>query len=275
MMRVGYLGPEGTFSEEIARTFYAKQEVTLQPFTTIDGAIRAAEAGEVDESIVPIENSLEGAVNITLDTLVHDVHLSICAEVILPVRHNLLARSETVAVTRILSHPQALAQCRQTLQRLYPGAHLEAASSSAEAAEIVAQGAKETAAVGSRRAAAVYGLDVIAADLQDSASNCTRFVVLAKQPLSVLPKGLCKTSVVCQMNGEKPGSLCDILNEFASRGVNLTRIESRPARTGLGVYIFFFDMEGNDREREISEALQAVAAKSLWLRNLGSYPAAK
>lgn len=272
LRKVGFLGPSGTYSEEIALSLYHESEARLEPFSAIDAAIRAVAAGEVDESIVPVENSLEGSVNITLDTLAHDVDLYITKEVVLPVRHSLLTKKDgnkNIAV--IVSHPQALAQCRKTLGKLYPQAKLQPVESTAEAARIVAAGDGRYAAVGSAKAAEIYGLKILAGDIQDNIANSTRFISLERQPVRQV-QGNCKTSLVCQINGLRPGSLYNILQEFAAREVNLTRIESRPARTGLGLYIFFLDMEGSTAESNIAGAVKAIEEKCLWYKNLGSYP---
>jgi prephenate dehydratase len=269
--RVGFLGPQGTYSEEAARNLFG-DSTAYRPYSSIDAAIRAVAAGEIPECVVPIENSLEGSVNVTLDMLAHEVELLIAREIVMPVRHNLLAREAGRGVQLILSHPQALAQCRRTLARLYPLAQYRAVESTAEAARLVAEGGNGLAGIGSRNAAALYGLEVVAADIQDTASNCTRFVTLKVQPAASTEPGRWKTSIVCQIDGSKPGSLFRILAEFAEREVNLTKIESRPARTGLGAYLFFFDMEGGREEARIRDALAAVEAKSLWFKNLGSYP---
>ncbi len=269
--RVAYLGPRGTFSEEIALSFYRGVDGEFTPYASIDAVIRAVADGEAAEGIVPVENSLDGSVNITLDTLAHEVDLSIVREIVRPIRHNLLARDDTRHVNVVLSHPQALAQCRQYLRRHYPDAELVAVESTAAAAYQVASGAKHHAAIGSARAAQLYGLKVTATDIQDNPLNSTRFIVLAQG--AVRPEGAkVKTSLICQINGEKPGSLHDILGEFARRQVNLTKIESRPARTGLGFYIFFLDAEGSLEEEHVRDAVAAVRAKSLWFKSLGSYP---
>ena len=267
---MGFLGPQGTYSQEVARNLFGEAAV-LQPYASIDGTIRAVATGEIPECVVPIENSLEGSVNVTLDTLAHEVELLIAREIVMPVRHNLLAREVGRGVKLVLSHPQALAQCRRTLARLYPAADYRAVESTAEAARLVAEGELGMAAIGSRNAAALYGLEVIAADIQDTVSNCTRFVSLKVQPAEAAEAGPWKTSIVCQIDGSKPGSLYRILAEFAEREVNLTKIESRPARTGLGAYLFFLDMEGGISELRIRETLAAVEKQSLWFKNLGSY----
>lgn len=269
--KVAYLGPRGTFSEEITLSFYRGVEGYFTPYATIDAVIRAVAGGEAAEGIVPVENSLDGSVNITLDTLAHEVDLRIVKEMVLPIRHNLLARADNKHINVILSHPQALAQCRSYLREHYPGAELVAVDSTAAAAYQVASGAKNTAAIGSLRAARLYSLAVTAADIQDNPHNSTRFIVLARDAAPAAGKN-CKTSLICQINGEKPGSLYDILGEFARRQVNLTKIESRPARTGLGLYIFFLDAEGSLEDGNVRAAVEAVREKSLWFKSLGSYP---
>lgn len=268
---MGFLGPHGTYSEEAAQNLFG-DSADLQPYSSIDAAIRAVASGEIHECVVPIENSLEGSVNVTLDTLAHEVELFIACEIVMPIRHNLLARESGRGVKLVLSHPQALAQCRQTLSRLYPAAVCRAVESTAEAARRVAEGEIGLAAIGSRNAATLYELEVIAADIQDTASNCTRFVTLKVQPADRTGSGRWKTSIACQIDGSKPGSLYRILAEFAERGVNLTKIESRPARTGLGAYLFFLDMEGGCGETQIRDALAAVEQKCHWFKELGSYP---
>ena len=264
------MGPQGTYSQEVALRLFG-DAAALQPYSSIDAAIRAVASGEIAECVVPIENSLEGSVNITLDTLAHEVELLITREIVMPVRHNLLARETGRKVNVVLSHPQALAQCRRTLARLHPRAECRPVESTAEAARRVAEGESGLAAIGSRSAAALYRLEIIAADIQDTANNCTRFVTLRVQAADSSRAERSKTSVVCQIDGSKPGSLYRILAEFAKRDVNLTKIESRPARTSLGAYLFFLDMEGSADEARVREALTAVEEQSLWFKNLGSY----
>ncbi|MGL5512852.1 MAG: prephenate dehydratase [Sporomusa sp.] len=271
MKTVGYLGPQGTYCEQIALHLYGKEDAFLRPIAGIDSVIRAVALGEVDECIVPVENSLEGSVNITLDMIAHEFNLYITKEAVLPVRHSLLAKRDCDDIAVIFSHPQALAQCRKTIGMLYPQAKTKAVDSTAEAAKMVAASDGLFAAVGSQQAGEIYGLSVIAADIQDNSANSTRFIGLERQPTSPIA-GKSKTSLVCQINGERPGSLCDILLEFVKREVNLTRIESRPARTGLGMYIFFFDIEGSIATPNIAAAVREVEARCLWYKNFGSYP---
>jgi len=269
---VGYLGPHGTYSEEVAFCLYQDMKVDFKTYSSIDMAIKAVESKEVVECIVPVENSLEGSVNVTLDILAHETTLYIIKEVIWPVRHNLLVKEKTDSIKVIVSHPQALAQCRRNLRKLYPEAELRTMNSTADAATLVASGLENYAAVGSLGAAGIYDLQVMSRDIQDSSTNCTRFIVLGNHPANPSSQGKYKTSLVCQIDGTRPGSLCEILQEFAGRDVNLTRIESRPARTGLGNYIFFFDLDGSMEESNVRSAVEAVKAKSLWFKSFGSYP---
>ena len=277
--KLGCLGPRGTYSEEIACLLYPAQQDNLILYTCIDAAIRATASGEIAECVVPVENSLEGAVNVTVDTLAHEVDLLIRKEIILPIRHQLLVKAENndqaggkTKPQIIISHPQPLAQCRRYLAKHYPAAELRPVASTAAAAEFVATGAKHCAAIGSSRAAAMYGLTALASDIQDESHNCTRFVLLGREPAVVSSdEGPLKTSLVCQLQGDRPGSLCFVLEEFAKRGINLTRIESRPARTGLGQYIFFLDLEGGLQAETVQAAVAAVSKQTIWLKNLGSY----
>lgn len=271
---IGYLGPKGTYSEEVTWELYkaSEEKYIFRPYTNIDLVIRAVEKGEISSGVVPVENSVEGSVNVTLDSLAHDANLVITREIIQPIRNNLLVRSETNEIEVILSHPQPLAQCRQYLMLHFPNAKLKAVESTAMAAALVADGAKNTAAIAGTLAGKIYGLTNYATDIQDFDGNCTRFIVVKKIPDDFKKNVRYKTSVICRINGESPGSLCDILVEFAQRNVNLTKIESRPARTNLGEYIFFLDIEGSYRDNTVRDALIAVKQKSLWFKNLGSYP---
>ncbi len=272
-IQVGYLGPSGTYSEETALRLCEKTACELKPYTTIDSVIRAVATGEITEGIVPIENSIEGSVNITLDVLAHDVELVIVSEFVLPIRHALLTKGGEKKIDCIISHPQPLAQCRNYIARHYPQARMEAVESTAKAAQLVAEGAPGLAAIGSLRAAEIHSLTMIDNDIQDCNNNCTRFILLRQKKSQISEEPVqYKTSIVCKMNGERPGSLCELLLEFSRRDVNLSKIESRPARTSLGEYIFFFDIEGGLHEAHVRQAIQAVKERSLWLKNLGSYP---
>ncbi|MCI6751932.1 MAG: prephenate dehydratase, partial [Selenomonas bovis] len=229
--------------------------------------------GEVASGFVPVENSLEGAIHVTLDTLARSEALVVAREVIWPVHNELMARCEAGAVRRIYSHAQPISQCRAYLSAHFPQAELVEVASTARAAKLVAAAPPEEglAAICTARAGELYGLSPLAHEIQDSMANCTRFfeVVRRGMPLA-LPQE--KLLIICQLDGSRAGSLVNVLQEFAVRGINMTRIESRPARTRLGDYIFFFDLETAVGEACIEAALAAVRAKCSWLKNLGAFP---
>ena len=276
---MGYLGPMGTHSEAAARWLSAQLARTgggereLRPFADIDAVLHAVEAGEVASGFVPVENSLEGAIHVTLDTLARSEALVVAREVIWPVHNELMARCEAGAVRRIYSHAQPISQCRAYLSAHFPQAELVEVASTARAAKLVAAAPPEAglAAICTARAGELYGLSPLAHEIQDSMANCTRFfeVVRRGMPLA-LPQE--KLLIICQLDGSRAGSLVNVLQEFAVRGINMTRIESRPARTRLGDYIFFFDLETAVGEACIEAALAAVRAKCSWLKNLGAFP---
>ena len=276
---MGYLGPMGTHSEAAARWLSAQLARTgggereLRPFADIDAVLHAVEAGEVASGFVPVENSLEGAIHVTLDTLARSEALVVAREVIWPVHNELMARCEAGAVRRIYSHAQPISQCRAYLSAHFPQAELVEVASTARAAKLVAAAPPEEglAAICTARAGELYGLSPLAHEIQDSMANCTRFfeVVRRGMPLA-LPQE--KLLIICQLDGSRAGSLVNVLQEFAVCGINMTRIESRPARTRLGDYIFFFDLETAVGEACIEAALAAVRAKCSWLKNLGAFP---
>lgn len=275
-MQLAYLGPEGTFSEEAARTFAARHpqsgQIQLVPMKDIPDVLYAVDAGTCPWGIVPVENSIEGSVVVTLDLLVHEVDLKIVAEEVLPIRHALLAPPGVTLemIEKVVSHPQALAQCRQTLNRLVPNAKLEVAQSTAEAARQVAANRVPAAALGTMLAGELYGLQALAHDVQDIAENMTRFLVVGREEQP--PSGMDKTSIVFAFEEDRPGNLHAALGAFASRSVNLTRLESRPAKRSLGDYIFFADMEGHQADPTLAEALAEVREMCTFFRILGSYP---
>lgn len=272
-MRVAYLGPPGTFSEEAALLCELTAPGALAPYPTIADAWEAALGGAADLALLPAENSLEGSVGATLDLLVHRGGLRIRREVALPVRHQLLAREGSAlgAITRVVSHPQALAQCAGFLRARLPGAVVEAASSTAEAARVAA-GRDGVAALASRAAAARYGLSVLAADVQDGDDNTTRFVVVGREEEP--PTGRDRTSIAFTLDRDRPGGLHEVLGELAARAINLSKIESRPTRKALGHYVFFVDFEGHAADPGAAAALEGVRARAHALWQLGSYPRA-
>lgn len=275
--RIAFLGPAGTFSEEAAREY---GEATGGPFDTIPfpsfpAAAQAVETGIATDAILAFENSLEGAVSATLDVLIHETPLRIRGETILPVRQFLWAApgTDVTAIRRVISHPQALGQCRRFLDRLFPGIATAAALSTAAAVEqVVREGATDTAAIAGRRAGEVYGAALLASDIQDERRNYTRFIALAAGDA---PRtGADKTSLVFTVPQNVPGSLHAALGAFATNGIQLFHIESRPQRERFGEYFFVIELEGHREDAAIAEALDALRARAESVTVFGSYPAA-
>jgi prephenate dehydratase len=288
--RAGYLGPEGTFSEEALLSSIDTAEVTQVPLDTIRDAVIAVQEGEADWSLVPIENSIEGSVTVTLDALVGDAgDVEIVGEAILPVRHCLIAAHpiELAQIDTIVSHPHVPGQCTRFLHERLSHARVTAASSTAEAVRLVAErtngnpnGPQSSAAIGTRLAAELYGCTVIAEGIQDRGDNETRFVWLARKDSTVGAPPLrstgvhgSKTSLVFWGAGaDRAGWLVRCLDEFARRAVNLTKIESRPMRERLGQYMFFVDLEGSLADDVVSGGVSGLSEMCQHVRVLGSYP---
>jgi prephenate dehydratase len=296
-VRLGYFGPEGTFTQEALLAATTGVEFEQVPLPTIYDAVMAVHDGTVDRVLVPIENSLEGSVNATLDALAMETEdVAILGEVVLPIRHCLIARTELelTEVEVVVSHPQASAQCARFVRSRLPRATVMAGSSTAEAVRMVAAEDRPWAALGNRVAAARYGCVVLRAGVEDVADNETRFVWLgpvgapaggplvdaaraggAGDGVGGSPLGPWKTAIVFWgIGSEAPGWLVACLSEFAERGVNLTRIESRPRKQGLGRYMFFADVEGRDTEPHVAAGLERLRSHVEVLRVLGSFPAA-
>jgi prephenate dehydratase len=273
-IELGYLGPQGTFSEQAAVEFCAKNSLyKLQDFPSIPHVIRAVEKGEIKLGIVPVENSIEGTVNITLDMLVHEVNLFIQGEIILDINHCLLTRKGDVEIIRtIYSHPQALAQCRRFLYKNFPEASYLTTNSTAEAAQIIKKCASGSAAIGSRWAAEKYGLDVYYENVSDYEINQTRFLIIGKKEFSFNKPQ--KTSLCVALAKNKPGGLYEVLEEFAREQINLTKIESRPAKKELGNYLFFIDCLA-DLSGEHQHVLQRLKEKCKLVKVLGCYSTLK
>lgn len=273
MPSIGYLGPPGTFSEEALQANLADRFSALVPYPTVTQVLLAVQAGEVDSGIVPIENSIEGSVNATIDTLTFETDLLIEAELVHPVSHRLVARPgvRPEQLTAIVSHPQATAQCRRYLNEHFPGVTIIAANSTAEAAQIVSGSDEPEGALATELAAKLYGLDVLERDVEDYEYNMTRFIVAGRtaQPRT----GTDKTTLICFIQENRPGSLLEILTELASRSINLTKIESRPTKKVLGEYYFFIDIEGHQDDDDVAAALAALVGILRELKLLGSYPA--
>lgn len=274
--RVGFLGPEGTFTEQALLTQPDLLEGELVPLASIPDVLAAAAAGDVDYGFVAIENAIEGSVNVTLDTLAFETDLLIEREVVIAVHLNLLARPGVALsdIKTVMSFPHATAQCRGFLSRELPGVNAQATNSTADAARLLAEeGDEHTAAIGTARAAEVYGLEVLASGIEDHPENATRFVVVARE--GIPPRtGHDKTSIVVFQRADAPGSLLAILQEFAARNINLTKLESRPTKTSLGDYCFLIDLEGHIDDELVADALRALKSKQAAVKFLGSYPAA-
>jgi chorismate mutase/prephenate dehydratase len=268
-LSVSYLGPAGTFSHA-ALTRHFGDAVTAEACASIDEVFRAAEAGRTDYALVPVENSTEGAVGRTLD-LMCQTPLTIVGEIKLRIQQNLLAKDTALAaVTKVYAHAQSLSQCVQWLARELPAAARVAVASNAEAARLAAL-ERGAAAIAAEAAAAIYGLDILAAHIEDEPNNTTRFWVLGGH--AVPPSGKDETSLVMAAQN-KPGAMVALLEPFAQHGVSMSRLESRPARTGLWEYLFFVDLEGHQEDAPVAAALADLRLRAPYLKLLGSYPAA-
>ena len=275
MTRIAYLGPKGSFCGAAADELMAGRDVDLVPSASVQTALDEARAGLVDAALVPIENSVEGSVSVTLDELASGQRLVIVDEVVIPVRFSLLTRPGTKPedVTRIATHPHAQAQVRRWIAEHYPQAHVIPAMSTAAAAEALTDpDAPIDAAVSQHSAAEIYGLEVLAQDIQDTDDATTRFVLVRPPGEIPAPTGADKTTLSLYMRQDEPGALLAILTEFAVRGVNMTRIESRPTRKAMGDYFFSVDVEGHVCDSRVSEALMGLHRICLDVRFLGSYP---
>lgn len=269
--KVAYLGPSGTFCEEAVRNCDPEKHYEPVAYESVEAVMRAVDQKLAARGVVPIENSCEGSVNSTLDLLTRNYDVKIAAEIILPVQHCLMIHpaGDESGIRCLMSHGQALAQCSHYLDRHYPGIELVETGSTAEACRRVAEGEPHRAAIGPRGAAALYGLKLIAEGIEDFHDNETRFVVLSQEDAP--PTGNDKTSILLYLT-DRPGALYDILGEFARLQINLTKIESRPSRSGNWDYLFFIDFCGHHHQPEISRVLGAIAAQARYLKVLGSYP---
>ena len=273
--KTGFLGPAGTWSQEALMSNTALAPDDTVPLSSIAEVISAVASGEVAQGIVPMENAIEGSVPVTLDMLAFEVEdVFITREIDHPIRLKLIAR-EPLALDRIekvISLPHAYAQCRRFLREKLPDAEVAAANSTAEAVRIVSLSSEKWAAIGSGLAAESYGCAVLEDDIEDYPGNLTRFVILSKKPAPQDLDSPYKTSIVCTIAHDQPGSLLQILQEFAHRYVNLTKIESRPSKKGLGDYIFFIDVEGKKDDPQVAGAIKCLECKLQRVKLLGSYP---
>ena len=279
MKTLGILGPHGTHSEEAALWLknFLREDWRLEICADIFDILTAVKERKLDAGLVPVENSLEGSINVTLDTLARSDTLTVTRELIWRVKNFLVTRPfvDVSAVKKIFSHAQPLAQCRKFLRKNFPDAEIISTTSTARAAELVAASEENFAAICTERAAKLNGLTVAAADIQDNPNNSTRFFEIGYRPRDAAPIETFdgdKILIICQIDGSRAGSLCEVLAEFATRGVNMTRIESRPARTILGAYIFFFELETDAGDDALRAAIRAVYDRCIWLKNLGVFP---
>ena len=269
-MRLAHLGPAGTYTEAAALDYDAAAE--LVPVATVAAAVEAVERGEAEAAVCAIENALEGPVAETLAILQREnPTLMISAEIVIAIRHALVgpAGLELADVQVVYSHPQALAQCRQHLAEIVPNAHPVAALSTAAAIEAAAN-EPHALAVSNARAAELYAAQIYDPDISDQPNNQTRFIVLTAQDAE--RTGDDKTSLVFTMAHDRPGSLVEVLQPFADRGINMTKIESRPTGKQLGTYYFFVDVQGHRSDPEIAAAIDEARPHTQWLHVLGSYP---
>lgn len=284
-LRLGYLGPAGTFTHAALLASWRSAGAEAVPFATERETILAAQRGEIDACLVPIENSIEGGVNASLDTLAFDAEgVSIVGEEVLPVTHALIARSGVALgeITAVVSHPQPLGQCRRWLSEHLGAFRPIAATSTAEAVRLVSESSEPHAAIGTTTAAELYGATVLASGIEDEHGNETRFLWLAPTatnpftlPADGAPLGAAKTSLAFHGAGDaSPGWLVRCLSELAFRGINLTRIESRPLKRRLGHYLFFVDAEGDASDPAVAEAIDRLRVHAEVVRVLGSYPRA-
>lgn len=267
-MIIGILGPQGSFSEKAARQWNDKAE--LRYYDDILDAVDALMRKEVDYSIVPVENSLEGSVTLTLDLLMEQ-QLRIVGEVIVQVKHCLLSKGKLDDIKIILSHPQALSQCRKYIKKNFKKIEVRSTLSTSLAAKLASE-SKDIAAIASEESAWVYGLEILGENIQDMNENFTRFIVIGKN--TPPPTGNDKTSIIVYLEKNMPGALYEILGEFANKGIDLTKIESRPTKKILGDYLFYIDMKGHIHDRGLKDTLGKVKSKVGMLKVLGSYPAA-
>jgi prephenate dehydratase len=266
--RIGYLGPEGSFSHEAVSTM---ENVEVVACDTVADVLESVEASTLDQGLVPLENAIEGTVSATIDGLVFDHDLVIVREIVIPIRLHLLARPGVTLeqVTNVRSYVHALAQCRTFLHTL--NATTEQTTSTSQAAREVAQSTEPWAAVASTLAGEHFGLVALATDIEDHADNATRFVLVGRTTVAA-PTGHDRTTIVCFQDADRPGSLYGILGRFAARDINLTKLESRPTKKGLGDYCFVIEFEGHVADDVVADCLADLQAHLARVKFLGSYP---
>lgn len=277
MLRIGFLGPEGTFSQLAAQIYSAKNQAELISMPSIRETLLAVESKELDLAVIPFENSLEGSVNVVLDILAWEVDLQIIDELILPISQCLMISSGArwQDLRDIYTHPQSAGQCRLFIETQLPQAKLHLTNSNSEGARHAKLNGVNAGAIGPEQAAEIFGLEVALRDIQDKDNNFTRFIVVSKNSDLAQPKaGRNKTSIVFSTE-HKPGSLACILNIFSLWDINMSKIESRPSRGKLGTYIFFIDIEGHMLDPDVRDALTMIKRKTTFYKFLGSFPRAE
>ncbi len=282
-MNIGVLGPRGSYSEKAAKQWlsrkYHDSDNSLKYCDDIQDVFTAVNSGSVDIGVVPLENSIEGSVGVTLDMLLES-DVTVIGETVVVVEHCLLSRGKKEDIKVILSHPQGLAQCRQFLKEQFGNVELRSTGSTSHAAKLATE-FSEMAAIASKEAAQMYDLDVLIPNIQDRKRNHTRFFVIIPSDDEQLAETIVqdnadkqdfKTSIIVYLDRDRPGALYEILSEFAQKNINLTRIESRPSKQSLGDYIFYIDFEGYINDGIIKDAIYNVKSKVGMLKILGSYP---
>ncbi len=273
-LTIAFLGPLGTYSEEAALKQFGLGRGAVV-CGSIDEVFRTLEANQADYGVVPVENSTEGAIGITLDLLLSSP-LKICGEITLPIHHCLLSKQDDISqISHVFSHSQSLSQCHEWLNKTLPGAQREAVTSNARAAQmihdLVSTDGTFAAAIASKRAAELFNLNILAENIEDDPKNTTRFLVLGKH--DVAASGTDKTSIVMTTKN-KPGAMIDLLEPLSRHGVSMTKLESRPSRQSLWDYVFFVDIEGHQTDAKVQAALQELQMRASFLKVLGSYPVA-
>ena len=268
-MEMGYLGPEGSYSHGAALAYGS--EVTGIPMQSFSEIFEAVEAGKIKMGILPIENSTEGAVTMVMDGLIHTKRIQIIGELVFEIRHHLLSIGKnTEELQVVLSHPQALEQCREFFRKNYPNIRLLACESSSQACITAKNKGPSYGAIGNKLAGERYGLNILSDQVQDNLMNQTRFIVIGREDTKAT--GRDKTSIAFSFHDDHPGSLYEVLREFAKDNINLTRIESRPAKAELGKYVFYIDFHGHKNDPKIQGILKSIEKITRWVKILGSYP---
>lgn len=271
-LKIGYLGPEATFSHQAALKIFGSQSIYI-PFSTIRDVFNEVETGYIDLGVVPVENSSEGIVGYTIDLLI-EFNLFIIDEIYLEIVQNLLSREKDIKkINTLYVHPQAYAQCRTFIENNFHNIKIIEASSTSESARLASQ-KKRSGAIASKIAAQLYNLNILAEGIQDLINNYTRFLVISKKPIENFKNNIkYKTSIVCGIK-DRPGALFTLIKPFNDYKINMTKIESRPAKIKTWEYLFFIDFIGNKNNPKVIKALQKVEANSTYFKILGSYPAA-